>query len=193
MRAAARCKVGRTLLQTTFQPAIDSLLAERLVSSALAGPSTASSLVQLAQRTVSTKPGSTVGGLSRLYSTVARGNVSLWSSAGVGPSQQVCHRSLLARAGAAGLHEHLFHISVRIWSCKLQTCILQSSSLCVLQPGKCSSAADNTALFQQRTSTQRYLLNSCHLTCALMVLCCLAQVEQWSVIVIASVCLVSRL
>ena len=99
MRAAARCKEGRTLLQTTFQPAIDSLLAERLVSSALAGPSTASSLVQLAQRTVSTQPGSSVGGLSRLYSTIARRNANLWNSAGVGPSQQVCHRSLLARAG----------------------------------------------------------------------------------------------
>jgi len=104
MRAAARCKEGRTLLQTTFQPAVDSLLAERLVSSALAGPSTASSLVQLAQRTVSTQPGSSVGGLSRLYSTVARRNASLWNSAGVGPSQQVCYRSLLARAGAAGLN-----------------------------------------------------------------------------------------
>ncbi|DBA99457.1 TPA: hypothetical protein ACH3X3_012049 [Trebouxia sp. C0006] len=88
MRAAARCKEGRTLLQTTFQPAVDSLLAERLVSSALAGPSTASSLVQLAQRTVSTQPGSSVGGLSRLYSTIARRNANLWNSAGVGPSQQ---------------------------------------------------------------------------------------------------------
>ena len=110
MRAAARCKEGRTLLQTTFQPAVDSLLAERLVSSALAGPSTASSLVQFAQRTISTQPSSTVRGLSRLYSSVARRNASLWKSAGVGPSQQVCRRSLLARAGAAGLHEHLFVI-----------------------------------------------------------------------------------
>ncbi len=115
MRAAARCKEGRILLQTTFQPAVDSLLAERLVSSALAGPSTASSLVQLASRTVSTQPGSSVGGLSRLYSTVARRNASLWNSAGVGPSQQVCHRSLLARAGAAGLYGHLFQI-FRRWS-----------------------------------------------------------------------------
>ncbi len=193
MRAAARCKEGRTLLQTTFQPAVDSLLAERLVSSALAGPSTASSLVQLAQRTVSTQPGSSVGGLSRLYSTVARRNASLWNSAGVGPSQQVCHRSLLARAGAAGLHEHLFQISVRHWSRMLHSHVSQSSSLCVLHPGKCSSAADNTALFQQRTSTQRYLLNSRHLTCAVMVLCCLAHSGLWSVIVIASFCLVSRL
>ena len=174
MRAAARCKDGRTLLQTTFQPAVDLLLAERLVSSALAGPSTASSLVQLAQRSVSTQPGSTVGGLSRLYSTVARRNASLWNSAGMGPSQQVCHRSLLARAGAAGLHERLFQLSGRNWSWMLHSHTLQSSGLCVLHPGNCSSAADNTALLQQRTSTQRYLLNSCHLTCALMVLCCSA-------------------
>ncbi|KAA6422154.1 MAG: AAA-type ATPase [Trebouxia sp. A1-2] len=88
MRAAARCKEGRTLLQTSIQTAVDSLLPERLVSSALAGPSTASSLVQLAQRTVSTKPGSSVGGLSRLYCTVARRNASPGNSAGVGPSQQ---------------------------------------------------------------------------------------------------------
>ncbi len=124
MRAAARCKEGRTLLQTTFQPAVDSLLAERLVSSALAGPSTASSLVQLASRTVSTQPGSSVGGLSRLYFTVARRNASLWNSAGVGPSQQVCHRSLLARAGAAGLYGHLFHI-FRRWSRMLHSHVLQ--------------------------------------------------------------------
>ena len=185
MRAAARCKEGRTLLQTTFQPAVDLLLAERLVSSALAGPSTASSLVQLAQRTVSTQPGSSVGGLSRLYSTIARRNANLWNSAGVGPSQQVCHRSLLARAGLFQIFRH--------WSRMSHSHVLQSSSLCVLHPGKCSSAEDNTAVFQQRTSTQRYLPNSCHVTCSLMVLCCSAHAGLWSVIVLASCCVVSRL
>jgi len=86
----------------------------------------------------------------------------------------------------------LFQI-FRHWSRMSHSHVLQSSSLCVLHPGKCSSAEDNTAVLQQRTSTQRYLPNSCHVTCSLMVLCCSAHAGLWSVIVLASCCVVSRL
>ena len=97
MRAAARFKESKTLLQTAFQPAVDSLLAERLVSSTLAGPSTASSLIQLAQGAGSTQPGNTVRGLARLYFSAARRNAGVPNVA-AGPSQQACHRSPLAVA-----------------------------------------------------------------------------------------------
>ena len=97
MRAAARFKESRTLLQTAFQPAVDSVLAERLVSSTLAGPSTASSLIQFAQGAGSTQPVDTVRGLARLYSSAARRNAGV-TNVSIGPSQQACHRSPLAVA-----------------------------------------------------------------------------------------------
>ena len=97
MRAAARFKESRTLLQTVFQPAVDSVLAERLVSSTLAGPSTASSFIQLAQCAGGTQPVNTVRGLARLYSSAARRNVGV-SNVSIGPSQQARHRSPLAVA-----------------------------------------------------------------------------------------------
>ena len=90
MRAAARCKEGRKLLQAPLQQTTEALLAERLISSSLAGPSNAT-ITQLAQRTQIAQPSSTIAGLARLYSSVSRAGFA--GSPAVGPKQQVSIRS----------------------------------------------------------------------------------------------------
>ena len=87
MRAAGRFKEGKRLLQSSFQPTADSLLAERLISSSLAGPSTVPSVTQVAQRVSNAQFSNTIAGLSRLYSSLARAGAS--GSTAVGPKQQV--------------------------------------------------------------------------------------------------------
>ena len=87
MRAAGRFKEGRKLLQSSFQPTADSLLAERLISSSLAGPSSVTSVTQVAQRVSNAHSSSAIAGLSRLYSSLTRSGGS--GSAAVGPKQQV--------------------------------------------------------------------------------------------------------
>lgn len=91
MRAAARFKEGRNLLQVPVQHTAEALLAERLISSSLAGPSNATSITQLAQRAHNTQPGSAIAGLARLYSSVSRAGIA--GSPSVGPKQQVSTRS----------------------------------------------------------------------------------------------------
>ncbi len=138
MRAAARFKEGRTLLQTTFQPAADALLAERLVSSALAGPSYATSFAELAQRASNTQPGNTIRGLARLYSSVARRSTGLPKSTGVGPTQQAGYRSPLASLGS--------HLPSALASAFAQQQVLECN--CILFAGKCCFAKVNTEVLQ---------------------------------------------
>ena len=87
MRAAGGFKEGRRLLQISFQPTADSLLAERLISSSLAGPSSVPSVTQVAQRVSNAQLSNTIAGLGRLYSSLTRVGAS--GSAAVGPKQQV--------------------------------------------------------------------------------------------------------
>lgn len=87
MRAAGRFKEGKRLLQSSFQPTADSLLAERLISSSLAGPSSVPSVAQAAQRASNAQYSNTIAGLGRLYSSLTRAGAS--GSAAVGPKQQV--------------------------------------------------------------------------------------------------------
>ena len=87
MRASGRFKEGRRLLQSSFQPTADSLLAERLISSSLAGPSSVPSVTQVAQRVSHAQLSNTIAGLGRLYSSLTRAGAA--GSAAVGPKQQV--------------------------------------------------------------------------------------------------------
>lgn len=74
-------------MQSSFQPTADSLLAERLISSSLAGPSSVPSVTQVAQRVSNAQFSNTIAGLGRLYSSLTRAGAS--GSAAVGPKQQV--------------------------------------------------------------------------------------------------------
>lgn len=87
MRAAGRFKEGRKLLQTSVQSTTDLLLAERLISSSLAGPSTVSSVTQVAQRVSNSQSSNTTAALGRLYSSLTRAGAS--GSPAVGPKLQV--------------------------------------------------------------------------------------------------------
>ena len=87
MRAAARFRDGKALVQTALQPAVDALLAERLMSSALAGPSTACSLAQLAQRLTGNTKLSNLGQLARCYATAAGRHPGMRKTASCIPSQ----------------------------------------------------------------------------------------------------------
>lgn len=87
MRAAARFRDGKALVQAAFQPAADALLAERLMSSALAGPSTACSLTQITQRVTVSNSLSKLDQLARFYATGAGRNSGVRKSASCIPSQ----------------------------------------------------------------------------------------------------------
>ncbi|KAL3140183.1 ATP-dependent zinc metalloprotease FTSH 10, mitochondrial [Trebouxia sp. C0009 RCD-2024] len=92
MRAAGRFKEGRKLLQSSFQPTADALLAERLISSSLAGPSNASSVSQVAQRLANAQSSNPIAGLSRLYSSLTRAGAS--AAAGPKETNAALQRSL---------------------------------------------------------------------------------------------------
>lgn len=87
MRAAARFRNGKALLQTTFQPTVDALLAERLMSGALAGPSTASSITHLAQTAAVDTNFSSLRNLARYYSSGAGRSAGIRSTGGLLPAQ----------------------------------------------------------------------------------------------------------
>lgn len=87
MRAVARLREGKALLQTACQPTVDALLAERLMSSALAGPSTASNVV--AQRAASDTRFISLGRLARYYSAGAGRGSGIRGTGSAVPTQ-VC-------------------------------------------------------------------------------------------------------
>ena len=96
MRAAARFRDGKALVQAAFQPAADALLAERLMSSALAGPSTACSLTQLAQRATVNPNLGQLGQLARCYATGAGRNAGMRKHPSCIPSQvTLCYTYVL--------------------------------------------------------------------------------------------------
>ena len=87
MRAAARFREGKALAQTVLQPTADALLAERLLSSALAGPSSASNLAHLAQRTTADTNLNSLGKLARYFSTGAGRSTGIRNAGPCVPTQ----------------------------------------------------------------------------------------------------------
>ena len=122
MRAVCRFKEGRKLLQSSYQPTADVLLAERLISSSLAGPSNASSVSQVAKRISNAQSNNAIAGLGRLYSSLTRAGAS--GPAAAGPKQQVgfdlrsCYLRLLVTVW-------LVHSPFAVCKNGIQTCCRQ--------------------------------------------------------------------